>query len=95
MNVDQMFLATARFCPDAAVRRAPYRQAHLAHVRSLVDDGTAVIAGAVADLSVSVLVLRVGDERAARAVMVQDPYWRNGIWTSLDVVGLLVVAGQS
>lgn len=89
-----MFLATARFCRDAAVRRTPHRQAHLAHVRSLVADGTAVIAGAVADLSASVLVLRAEDEQAARAVMEQDPYWEHGIWTSIDVVAYLVVAAQ-
>lgn len=90
-----MFLATATFTADAQVRRVPHREAHLAHVRSLLDDGTAVIAGALADLSASVLVLRAEDERAARALLEQDPYWQHGIWISIEVVSYLAATEES
>ncbi|WP_431875984.1 YciI family protein [Micromonospora marina] len=89
------YLITAIFAADAAVRREPYRAAHLAHMRALLVDGTALVAGAHADLGASVLVLRAADESAARAHLEQDPYWRHGVWTAIDVVGYLVATAPT
>ncbi|WP_283133650.1 YciI family protein [Rhizohabitans arisaemae] len=89
MRFEETFLATAVFAPDAAARREPYRAAHLAHVRELIESGTALVAGARADLTASVLVLRAADSAAARACLERDPYWRHGVWTAIDVVAYL------
>ncbi|MEV0608414.1 YciI family protein [Polymorphospora rubra] len=89
MRFEPCFLATATFAADAATRREPHRAAHLAYVRELLADGTALVAGALADLSASVLVLRAPDEAAARAVLSRDPYRAHGVWTSIEVVPYL------
>ncbi|GAA0389598.1 hypothetical protein GCM10009541_35910 [Micromonospora gifhornensis] len=89
MRFEQTWLVTATFAADATVRREPHRAAHLAYVRHLLADGTALIAGAHADLRASVLVLRAADAAAARALVEHDPYWRNGVWTAIDVVDYL------
>ncbi|TBL32246.1 hypothetical protein EYA84_19575 [Verrucosispora sp. SN26_14.1] len=89
------FLVTATFAADAVHRREPHRTAHLAHVRGLLADGTALLAGARADLSASVLVLRAPDAAAARALVAHDPYWRHRVWTALDVVDYLAATPQS
>jgi uncharacterized protein YciI len=89
VRFEPTFLVTATFAADAAVRREPHRQAHLAHVEALLADGTALLAGARADLRASVLVLRAVDATAARALCEQDPYWRHRVWTTIDVVDYL------
>lgn len=80
-----VFLVTATYCADAATKRQPHRAEHLAGVARLLADGTALVAGAMADLSASVLVLRVPDELAALAVAHSDVYWRTGVWTDVRV----------
>ncbi|MEV6695466.1 YciI family protein [Micromonospora sp. NPDC051196] len=89
MKFEPTWLVTATFAADAARRREPHRAAHLAYVRQLLADGTALIAGAHADLRASVLVLRAADAAAARALVEHDPYWRNQVWTTIEVVEYL------
>ncbi|WP_320064322.1 YciI family protein [Micromonospora sp. RTGN7] len=95
MRFEPTYLVTATFAGDAAVTREPHRDAHLAHMRALLADGTALIVGAHADLSASVLVLRAANAAAARAHVQQDPYWRHGVWTALDVTHYLAATGQT
>jgi uncharacterized protein len=95
VNFEPAFLVTASFAADAAARREPHRAAHLAHVAGLLAGGTALLAGARPDLSASVLVLRAADAGAARALCEDDPYWRHGVWTALDVVEFLAATPQS
>ncbi|GHJ07138.1 hypothetical protein TPA0907_15050 [Micromonospora humidisoli] len=89
------YLVTATFAADAALRRDPHRAAHLAHMRDLLADGTALVVGARADLRASVLVLRAADAPAARAHLEQDPYWRHGVWTAIDVVDYLAATAPT
>ncbi|MFI7437266.1 YciI family protein [Micromonospora haikouensis] len=95
LRFEPTYLVTAAFAADAAARRAPHRAAHLAHVRALLADGTALVAGARADLTASVLVLRAADATAARALVEQDPYWRHGVWTTLDVADYLAATSHT
>ncbi|WP_422755664.1 YciI family protein [Micromonospora sp. WMMD708] len=89
------YLVTATFAADAALRREPHRAAHLAHMRDLLAHGTALVVGARADLRASVLVLRATDAPAARALLEQDPYWRHGVWTAIDVVDYLAATAPT
>jgi uncharacterized protein YciI len=95
LRFEPTYLVTAAFAADAAVRREPHRAAHLARVRALLADGTALVAGARADLTASVLVLRAADAAAARALVEQDPYWRHGVWTAIDVVDYLAATSHT
>ncbi|MFF0824807.1 YciI family protein [Micromonospora haikouensis] len=95
LRFEPTYLVTAAFAADAAARREPHRAAHLAHVRALLADGTALVAGARADLTASVLVLRAADATAARALVEQDPYWRHGVWTTLDVADYLAATSHT
>ncbi|MER5333803.1 YciI family protein [Micromonospora sp. NPDC002717] len=95
MRFEPTFLVTATFAADAATRREPHRQAHLAHVEALLADGTALLAGARADLGASVLVLRAADATAARNRVEQDPYWQHRVWTGIEVVDYLAATPQS
>ncbi|MFY1653899.1 YciI family protein [Solwaraspora sp. WMMB762] len=95
MKFEPTYLVTARYAADAAQRRGPHRSAHLDRVATLLADGTALVAGAYADLSASVLIVRAADAAAARAVCEADPYWRHGVWTAIEVAEYLAATPQS
>jgi uncharacterized protein len=95
VNFEPTFLVTAAYAADAATRRGPYRAAHLARVAAMLADGTALVAGAHADLSASVLILRAADAAAARSLVEQDPYWQHGVWTAIEVVEYLAATPQT
>ena len=83
---ESVWFAEARFAPDAAERRGPFRQEHLERIARLRTDGIIVEGGAFLDaLTTSVVILRAASEAEARAVMEADVYVPNGIWTEISV----------
>jgi hypothetical protein len=81
----------AAYAEDAAQRREPFRAEHLDRVGKLAKQGALVVAGALADMSASLLVFAVESEDAVRAIVETDVYWRNGVWTSYTVRRLNLV----
>lgn len=58
----------------------------------LYREGVVLAAGALADMSASVMVLNLELEEAAKAIVETDTYWRNGIWTDFTIRKLNRVA---
>lgn len=85
MNIETCYVVEAAYVEGAAEKRGPYRQEHLDRVGKLIEAGAVVVAGALADMSASLLVLAVESEDAVRAVVESDVYWQNGIWTGYTV----------
>jgi uncharacterized protein len=83
--IEQIWVVEATLGHDAAERRAPVRQEHLARLARLRDAGTVVDAGAYADMSASLLLLRVPSEEAALALARADVYFKAGVWTEFRV----------
>lgn len=81
--METVWLVEATYAPDAAETRPPHRPAHLARLATLRDAGIVVEAGAFADLTASVLLVRVADEAAALDLCRQDVYLREGVWVEL------------
>lgn len=77
------WLVEATYAPDAAETRAPFRAEHIAGIQKLMRAGIIIAAGAFADVSSSIVILRAADEQAALAVCRADVYLRNGIWVEL------------
>jgi uncharacterized protein len=65
---------------DARIR-AGVRPRHLAYMRSLVDNGTLVMAGPWADQSGAMVVFSAEDEEHAWALVQADPYTIEGAAT--------------
>lgn len=83
---ESVWFAEARFAPDAAERRGPYRQQHLERIARLRTEGVIVEGGAYLDeLSASVVIIRAVSEAEARAVMESDVYVAARIWTDITV----------
>lgn len=81
--IEPIWLIEATFAPDAATRRAPVRAEHITRIMALRDSGTIIEAGAFADLSGSILLVRAADEQAALAIVQEDVYTRIGVWVEL------------
>ncbi len=85
VTIEPIFLIEATCAPDAAETRVPFRAEHLARLAALRDAGVVIEAGAYADVSASILLVRASDAEAAAQVAQDDIYLRNGIWVELRV----------
>src|SRR6267143_1976261 len=79
------YVAECTYARDAAQKRAPFREAHLARIGMLSDEGALLLAGAFDDMSASLLVVAVESEEAVTAIIETDVYWKNKIWTSFKI----------
>lgn len=59
--------------------RARVRPDHLAYLKSLLEEGTLVLAGPVGDGSGAMMVLQVASEQEAQRVVAHDPYTAAGV----------------
>jgi uncharacterized protein len=82
-SIEPVWLVEATYAPDAAETRIPFRAEHIARLRELKRQGIVVEAGAFADVSASLVLLRATDEQEALALCRDDVYLRNGVWVEL------------
>ncbi len=82
-SMEPVWVLEATYAPDAAETRVPFRPRHLARMARLMAEGTVVVAGAYADMSCSMLIVRAADEAAALEIAREDLYMQNGIWVEL------------
>ena len=73
------------YCPDALERRTPYREEHLAGLQRQKDEGVLLTLGPT-EGSTHVFGLYEAEDRATvEALVKNDIYWRQGIWTAVEV----------
>jgi uncharacterized protein YciI len=82
-EMETTWVIDATYAPDAAEARVPLRPRHLARMARLMAEGTVVVAGAYADMSSSMIIVRAADEAAALEIAREDLYMQNGIWVEL------------
>ena len=94
-TIEPTWLIEATYAPDAAETRVPFRGRHLARLVELMDAGIVVAAGAYADVSASIVVVRAADEGAALEIARNDIYMANGVWVEVRArpFGLVVRPG--
>ena len=81
--IEPIWLVEATYAPDAAETRTPFRAEHLAGILERIDAGTYVEAGAFADVSASVVLVRAESAEAALELVRDDVYLRNGVWVEV------------
>ncbi|MEM6836634.1 MAG: YciI family protein [Cyanobacteria bacterium P01_C01_bin.120] len=79
------FVMWGSYCQDAMEKRAPYREAHLAGLRSQKDSGVLLTIGPTVDNSKVFGIYEADDQATIRKLVEGDPYWQNGIWTEYDL----------
>jgi len=81
--IEPVWLVEATYAPDGADARVPFRAEHLANLAALIAQGVVVEAGAYADVSASLMVVRAETEDDALEPFRTDVYLRNGVWVEL------------
>ena len=81
--LEPVWLVEATYAPDAAESRVPFRAEHLAGIRKRLASGEYVEAGAFADVSASVILVRAESAEAAIELVRDDVYLRNGVWVEV------------
>ena len=79
------FVLWGTYCADALVKRAPYRDEHLARLQSLKDQGTLVTLGPTEGSTHVFGIFEADSIDAVRQLVEDDIYWKQGIWTALEV----------
>jgi uncharacterized protein YciI len=95
LTIENMWAIEATYSPDAAQRRAAVRYEHLIRIGQLQAAGTVLLAGAYADMSGSLVVVRAPDEAAALEIVKADVYTRSGVWTAFRARPMGVVVGTN
>jgi|DewCreStandDraft_4_1066084.scaffolds.fasta_scaffold440065_1 uncharacterized protein YciI len=91
-----LFIVIATDGPESAERRRTHLDAHLAWVLTVMD--RLRVAGPARDAPggppcMSVYILEAADEADARALVARDPYFRAGVWQSLEFRHFSAAAG--
>ena len=76
-------------------RRAPFREAHLAHAQHAANRGELILGGALAEPADTAMIIFRGDSPdAAKAFAESDPYVRNGLVQRWEIRPWNVVVGS-
>lgn len=80
------FTVTYFYSPDVVLQDAT-RPAHLAHLRSLVDDGMLIASGPWGpdDARGGLLVFHANDRMAVQAIVDRDPFTTEGVVATCDI----------
>lgn len=82
-TLEPVWLVEASYVVNAIEARVPFRPTHLARITDLKNSGVMIEAGAYADVSASLFMLRAATEDEALDICRADVYWQNGIWVDL------------
>lgn len=89
------FAAFTHFTEGAAEKRAPHREAHLAHLRDLHARGMLVLGGALQNpMDAGLLILRAESKEEIEKELAEDSYSKNGIWVRIEIREWNVVVGD-
>lgn len=79
------FVLWGTYCENALEKRAPFREEHLARLSALKDDGVLITLGPTEGSTHVFGVFEASTSEQVRNLLEEDVYWREGIWTALEV----------
>lgn len=79
------FVLWGTYCADVLEKRAPFREEHLAGLRRQKDDGVLLTIGPTEDISHVFGIYEASSREEVEALVRGDVYWREGIWTAVQV----------
>ena len=79
------FVLWGTYAADALERRTPYRHEHLAGLQRQKDEGVLLTLGPTADTSHVFGLYEAADQETVECLVKGDIYWRQGIWTAVEV----------
>lgn len=79
------FVLWGTYCENALVKRTPFRDEHLARLQQLKANGTLVTLGPTEGSTHVFGVFEADSQGAVEELVKADVYWREGIWTAVEV----------
>ena len=79
------FVLWGRYCENALEKRAPFRDEHLNRLSTLKQNGILITLGPTKCSSHVFGIFQADSLNIVRELLEEDVYWKEGIWTSLEV----------
>jgi uncharacterized protein YciI len=79
------FVVWGTYCDDVLEKRAPFRQEHLDGLQRQKDAGLLITLGPTADTRLVFGIYEAESQEQVEQALHADVYWREGIWTELQV----------
>ena len=79
------FVLWGTYCDNALERRTPFRDEHLAGLRRQKEEGILVTLGPTEGSSHVFGIYEAESLEQVEALVKEDVYWRNGIWTAVEI----------
>ncbi len=79
------FVLWGTYCADALEKRTPFRDEHLARLQSLKDDGQLITLGPTEGSTHVFGIFEAEAIEVVRQLVEADVYWRENIWTSVEI----------
>jgi len=79
------FVLWGTYCADVLEKRTPFREEHLAGLRRQKDEGVLLTIGPTEDISHVFGLYEATSLEEVEALVKGDVYWREGIWTAVQV----------
>ena len=79
------FVLWGTYCADALQQRTPYREEHLEGLRRQKDEGVLITLGPTEASTHVFGIYEAENQAAVEALVKNDVYWRNGIWTAVEI----------
>tara|TARA_Y100001968_G_C19215850_1_gene647154 strand:+ start:126 stop:395 length:270 start_codon:yes stop_codon:yes gene_type:complete len=81
----EKFVIWGKYCENALEKRTPFRQEHLTRLARLKEEGLLITLGPTKCNRFVFGVFQATNLDSLRKLIEDDIYWREGIWTSLEV----------
>lgn len=79
------FVVWGTYCDDVLDKRVPFRQEHLDGLQRQKEAGLLITLGPTADTRFVFGIYEAESQAEVEQALHGDVYWREGIWTSLQV----------
>ena len=79
------FVLWGTYCAEALQRRTPFREEHLEGLRRQQEEGVLITLGPTEASTHVFGIYEAENQAAVEALVKNDVYWRNGIWTAVEV----------
>ena len=79
------FVLWGTYCDNALERRTPFRDEHLAGLRRQKEEGILVTLGPTEGSTNVFGIYEAESLEQVEALVKGDVYWRNGIWTAVEI----------
>jgi len=79
------FVLWGTYCANPLEQRTPYREEHLEGLRRQKEEGVLITLGPTEASTHVFGIYEAENQATVEALVKNDVYWRNGIWTAVEV----------